>query len=278
MTVGKKLTAGIRELERKPRGRRRLSVKEPVPGRLWFLSVPEQPGDKQPNSRRAIDIMPPLPAIAAVVFDLDGLLVNTEDLYQDVGAQLLRRRGHSFEPDLLDAMMGRPQAVALATMIDWHKLDDTVETLAAETSEIFQGLLADRLAPMPGAVELVGRLHQQGLPRGVATSSGPEFAHDVLARVGLLESFGFVLTAADVSRGKPDPEVYQLAAARAGVPPERMLVFEDSATGCQAAVAAGAIVVAVPGGHSRRHSFPGARFVATSLADPLIADLLTSRC
>lgn len=220
--------------------------------------------------------MPPMPDIAAVVFDLDGLLVNTEDLYQDVGTELLRRRGRTFEGDLLDAMMGRPQAVALATMIDWHQLSDTVETLATETREIFQGLLATRLEPMPGAVELIRQLYEQNLPRGVATSSGPEFAHDVLSRVGLLEHLGFVLTAADVSQGKPDPEIYQLAADRAGVPPERMLVFEDSATGCQAAVAAGAIVVAVPGGHSRRHSFPGAHLVAESLADPRVATLLAT--
>lgn len=212
--------------------------------------------------------------VAAVVFDLDGLLVNTEDLYQHVGTELLRRRGRTFDADLLDAMMGRPQAVALATMINWHGLADTVETLAAETKVIFQGLLATRLEPMPGAVELVHGLDERNLPRGVATSSGPEFAHDVLARVGLRDRFGFILTAADVSRGKPDPEIYQLAASRAGVPPEQMLVFEDSATGCAAAVAAGAIVVAVPGGHSRRHAFPGARFVAESLADPRVAELL----
>ena len=63
--------------------------------------------------------------IAAVAFDLDGLLVNTEELYQHVGTELLRRRGHSFEPELLDAMMGRPQQVSLKIMIEWHGLADT---------------------------------------------------------------------------------------------------------------------------------------------------------
>jgi len=92
--------------------------------------------------------------------------------------------------------------------------------------------------------------------------------------VGLWDRLGFVLTAADVSQGKPDPEIYQLAASRAGVPPTQMLVLEDSATGCAAAVAAGAVVVAVPGGHSRSHAFPGAHFVAESLADPRIGALL----
>lgn len=212
--------------------------------------------------------------VDAVVFDLDGLLVNTEDLYQHVGTEILRRRGHSFEGDLLDAMMGRPQKVAIQTMIDWHRLPDTIETLAAETKEIFQGLLDARLAPMPGAVSLVEDLVRRGLPRGVATSSGPDFAHDVLGRVGLLDRFGFVLTSADVTHGKPHPEIYETAARRLGVAPDRMLVLEDSATGCAAAVAAGAVAVAVPGGHSRRHEFPGARFIADSLADPRLFTLL----
>jgi HAD superfamily hydrolase (TIGR01509 family) len=211
--------------------------------------------------------------IDAVVFDLDGLLVNTEDLYQHVGTEMLRRRGRTFDGDLLDAMMGRPQKVALQVMIDWHQLSDTVEGLAAETKEIFQSLLDSRLEPMPGAVALVEDLMGRGLPRGVATSSGPDFAHDVLGRVGLLDRFGFVLTSADVTHGKPHPEFYELAARRLGVAPERMLVLEDSATGCAAAVAAGAVAVAVPGGHSRRHEFPGARFVADSLADPRIFSL-----
>lgn len=219
-------------------------------------------------------VVPAAAPIRGVVFDLDGLLVNTEELYQDVGSELLRRRGRSFEPDLLDAMMGRPQQVSLSIMIDWHGLDDTVETLATETREIFVSLLDSRLEPMPGAVQLVETIALRGLPRGVATSSGPEFAHDVLGRVGLLEQFDFVLTSADVVRGKPDPEIYLAAARRLAVDPREMLVLEDSQTGCRAAVAAGAAAVAVPGGHSRRHDFSGARFIAESLRDPRIYALL----
>jgi HAD superfamily hydrolase (TIGR01509 family) len=213
--------------------------------------------------------------IQAAVFDLDGLLVNTEELYQHVGSELLRRRGKTFGTDLLDAMMGRPPAVSLAIMIEWHGLPDTVETLAAETGAIFAGLADERLEPMPGAMDLVDALAGRGLPRAVATSSGPAFAHDVLGRVGLLDRFAFVLTSADVVNGKPDPEIYLAAAARLGVDPAAMIVFEDSHNGCRAAVAAGAVVVAVPGGHSRRHDFTGARLIADSLADPRIAGLLT---
>lgn len=209
-------------------------------------------------------------APASVTFDLDGLLVNTEELYQDVGTELLRRRGKPFEPELLDRMMGRPQRVSLRIMIDWHALADTVEGLAAETGEIFRALLDTRLEAMPGAVALLDDLDRHGIPYGVATSSGPDFADDVLGRVGLLPRMRFVLTCDDVREGKPSPEIYLAAAARHGVGPERMLVLEDSQTGCRAAVAAGAVAVAVPGGHSRRHDFTGAAFVAESLADARI--------
>ena len=217
---------------------------------------------------------PAISRIRGVAFDLDGLLVNTEELYQHVGTELLARRGRLFDADLLDQMMGRPQQVSLQIMIDWHGLTDTIETLAGETREIFVDLLDTRLAPMPGAALLLEQMVQRGLPRGVATSSGPDFAHDVLSRVGLRDRFGFVLTSADVTHGKPHPEIYERAAERLGVAPAEMLVLEDSENGCRAAVAAGAVVVAVPGGHSRRHDFTGAHLVAESLADPRITRLL----
>jgi HAD superfamily hydrolase (TIGR01509 family) len=212
--------------------------------------------------------------IEAVAFDLDGLLVNTEQLYQHVGTELLRRRGKAFEPDLLDAMMGRPQQVSLKIMIEWHGLTDTIEMLATETQEIFQSLLDTELRTMPGALELLDLLDARGIARGVATSSGPDFAHDVLGRMGIRDRFAFVLTSADVTHGKPHPEIYQTAAQRLAVDPGAMLVLEDSQAGCKAAVAAGAVAVAVPGGHSRRHDFTGARFVAETLADPRIEALL----
>ena len=108
------------------------------------------------------------PPIRGVAFDLDGLLVNTEELYQHVGGELLARRGRTFEADLLDRMMGRPQPVSLQIMIDWHGLDDTIETLAAETHEIFAGLLDTRLEPMPGALPLVDALERRGIQIGRA--------------------------------------------------------------------------------------------------------------
>ncbi|HVX14843.1 MAG TPA: HAD family phosphatase [Pirellulales bacterium] len=210
----------------------------------------------------------------AAVFDLDGLLFNTEELYQDVGSELLRRRGHEFGAELLHAMMGRPGRVALQMMIDYHQLGDTVETLAQESAEIFPAILDERLEFMPGVPELLGALERAGIPKAVATSSGLRFTRDVLGRFDLEPRFQFLLTAEDVVDGKPHPEIYLKAAATFGFEPSQIVVFEDSQNGCRAAVAAGAAAVAVPGGHSRGHDFAGARLVADTLADPRIYTLL----
>jgi HAD superfamily hydrolase (TIGR01509 family) len=214
--------------------------------------------------------MIPHDRVQAVVFDLDGLMFNTEELYQDVGAELLRRRGRQFTGALLDAMMGRPSPVALQIMIDWHKLDTTVAQLEAETDALFPAILDSRLTPMPGLLDLLAALEQAGVPKAVGTSSRRSFVIDVLSRFDLEPRFEFLLTAEDVEHGKPDPEIYRTACHRLGCPPPQVMVLEDSENGCRAAVAAQTFAVAVPGFHSRLHSFAGTRFIANSLADPQI--------
>ncbi len=210
----------------------------------------------------------------AVVFDLDGLMFNTEELYVEVGTEILRRRGYEFTPALLDQMMGRPSRVALQIMIDTHTLKATVEELLAETDELFPEILRARLAPMPGLVQLLAALEQHHIPKGIATSSRRAFVDRVLSQFDYHPRFAPILTSEDITEGKPHPEIYQKAATRLGIAPREMLVLEDSQNGCRAAVAAGAIAVAVPSGHSHRHDFNGAALVAVSLADPRIYERL----
>src|SRR5438093_12804848 len=206
----------------------------------------------------------------AVIFDLDGLMFNTEELYQEVGAELLRRRGYEFTQELLDQMMGRPSHIALQIMIDTHTLKATVEELIAETDEIFPEILRTRLAPMPGLVELIAALEENAMPKGIATSTRRSFVERVLGAFHYGPRFSPILTSEDITHGKPHPEIYLKAAERLNVPPSEMLVLEDSQNGCRAAIAAGAITVAVPAAHSRQHDFSGATLVADTLRDPAL--------
>ena len=212
--------------------------------------------------------------IAAVVFDLDGLIFNTEELYEDVGAEVLRRRGKEFTGELMDQMMGRQASEALRLMIDWHQLEDTVDELAAESAAIFDQFLDERLAPMSGLMELLVALEEIKIPKAIATSSGRPFASRVLGTFDLEGRFEFVLTAEDIARGKPAPDIYLRASQKLERPPSQIMVLEDSHNGCRAAAAAGAYVVAVPSGRSMTHDFSCAHLVANTLADPRIYRVL----
>lgn len=221
---------------------------------------------------------PPTPErpLGAVTFDLDGLMVNSEDVYCQVGTETLARRGKLFEDDLREAMMGRPAADALQVMIDWYDLDDTVDQLAAESEQLFWQFAASILAPMPGLLDLLAWLDQQLLPYGVATSGGRPYAERILGSIDVLDRLRFLITADDVTRGKPSPDPYLLAAKQHGVTPAEMLVLEDSATGCRSAVAAGTYTVAAPNEHTKSHDFPPVAFIANSLADARIRDVLAT--
>jgi HAD superfamily hydrolase (TIGR01509 family) len=213
-------------------------------------------------------------ALRATVFDMDGLMFNTEDVYWRVGTELLRRRGCRFSRELSDAMMGRPPQTCFDVMIRWHSLDETWQELAAESEEIFLGLLDRHLAPMPGLMELLAALEKAGIGKAIGTSSSRRSLEAILSRFTMQPRFQFVLTAEDITRGKPDPEIYLKAAARFGIAPREMLVLEDSQTGCRSAAAAGAMVVAVPGAHSISQDFSVARLVLSSLADRRLYEVL----
>lgn len=212
--------------------------------------------------------------IKAVVFDLDGLMFNTEELYRDVGTIQLQRRGKIMTEELLTDMMGHPPQVAIQTMIDRHQLDDTVAQLRAESDEIFSEILDDRLAPMPGLLELLDVLEHAAFDKAIATSSHRGHVTRVLAQFDLEPRFRFLLTSDDVTYGKPHPEIYCKASARLGFHPSNIMVLEDSEVGCRAAVAAGCFAIAVPGVFGAKSCYDGVQLIADSLADKLIFSAL----
>lgn len=211
--------------------------------------------------------------ITAVAFDMDGLMFNTEDLYDEVGELLLQRRGQHFTRELKLEMMGLPGQVAFEIMRQRCGLVESVSELQAETDLIFRDLLPAKLELMPGLETLLALLESKGVPKAVATSSHRKMAQRALGLFELESRFEFVLTSEDVVRGKPDPEIYLAAAKRLGIEPRTMLVLEDSHTGSTAAASAGAFTIAVPTSHSRHMDFSHVDFVAERLDDSLILEL-----
>jgi pseudouridine 5'-phosphatase len=219
---------------------------------------------------------PPGP-LRAVVFDLDGLMANSEDLYELAGDDILGRRGKTHDHELRVQMMGRPVADSFRIMIEYHGLPDKLDDILSEVRDVLARLMETSLAAMPGLYDLLDDLDAAKLPIAVATSGLRGYADDVLTRLAIKDRFRFILTAGDIERGKPDPAVYLLAAERLHLAPSAMMVLEDSGNGSRAAVAAGAFTVAVPNRHTIKHDFEGAQFLAESLADPRIREALGIR-
>jgi HAD superfamily hydrolase (TIGR01509 family) len=212
--------------------------------------------------------------ISAAVFDLDGLMFNTENVFDIAGNELLNRRSLKMTDEIRNSMLGRRAPEAFRNMLDMTGLDESIGALIVESQEIFMGLLDEHLQPMPGLFDLLNHIKSIPLPMAVATSSHREYVEDLLGRYEIRSNFKTTCTQEDVDRGKPEPDVYLLAAERLGISPTEMIVFEDSEAGTKAAAAAGAITISVPHRHTASHDFSSATHIASSLSDPLIFNLL----
>ena len=211
--------------------------------------------------------------IEAVVFDLDGLMLNTEDVFELAGNELMRRRGKKMTAECHHAMLGRRPQEAFTVLRQLMDIDEPIEDLMLESKEIFASFIPGRLDTMPGLLELLSKIESANVPKAVATSSPRNYMLDMMARFDLVERFAFHLTAEDVKQGKPEPDIYLMAAEKLRVNPGNMLVLEDSEAGTRAAAAAGAVIVSIPNKQTKSQDFSKSRYVANSLSDPQILGL-----
>jgi HAD superfamily hydrolase (TIGR01509 family) len=213
--------------------------------------------------------MSPAP-IRAVAFDLDGLMFDTEALFIRVLSGFLEERGRSMTPEILAAMLGKRAAEAYPAFRRLTGFEEAPEELLAELRRRFNAEVDAAVHPTPGLIALLAHLEKRGIPRAVATSSRLEYAEGLIVRHGLREHFAFLLTAEDVTHGKPDPEIYRTAASRFGIEPRNLLVLEDSPPGLAAAKGAGAFAVGVPHEHSPVSGLSDADLIVPRLDDPAL--------
>lgn len=186
-------------------------------------------------------------ALQAVLFDMDGLLVDTEPLWTVAEQELARRLGGTFTPELKAAIVGTRLEVAVPTILRWYGADDGPQHAAATSGWLLARvveLFAGPITYLPGVVELLHDLRQQGVPVALVSSSYRVLVDAVLAH----GEVGFDLSVAgdEVRSGKPHPEPYLMAAGCLGADPARCVVLEDSPAGVASGRAAGCAVVAVP--------------------------------
>jgi HAD superfamily hydrolase (TIGR01509 family) len=204
--------------------------------------------------------------IEAVVFDLDGVLVDSEHIWDEVREQLARERGGRWSDRAQGDMMGMSSVEWSRYMHDVVGLAEPPEEISAEVVRRMQARYERDLPVVPGAIAAVRRL-AAGCRLGVASSSNRPLIEAVLSATGLDDLFEAAVSSEEVARGKPAPDVYLEALRRLDAAPSRAAAVEDSANGIRSAHAAGIRVVAIP---NRRYPPPAE---ALALADRVLASI-----
>jgi HAD superfamily hydrolase (TIGR01509 family) len=206
------------------------------------------------------------PRVSAIVFDCDGLLLDTESCWSRAEASLFADYGFGFGPSEKDLLIGRTLEAACNNMAEYFGRPGIGAQLQAELLPRVEAELSAKVDPMPGARELLEHLGGR-VPLAVATNSPRAMLTAALACAGLDRFFQVAVAADDVERPKPDPQLYLAAFERLGADPQTGVALEDSSTGVTAARAAGAYLITVP-------SQPGKQldgdYTATTLDDAVL--------
>jgi HAD superfamily hydrolase (TIGR01509 family) len=183
--------------------------------------------------------------IEAVVFDLDGVLLDTEELWDEARRRLAEERGARWPDDAQRAMMGMSSPEWSRYMHEVIGLPEPPEQISAEVVRRLEALYRERLPLVPGALEAVRRIGARW-PLGIASSSNRPLIDLFLELTGTRDLFRATVSSEEAERGKPAPDVYLEAAGRLGVDPASCAAIEDSENGIRSASAAGLRVAAIP--------------------------------
>lgn len=205
---------------------------------------------------------------AAVIFDMDGLIFDTEALYQEAFLAAARVGGHDLPKAVIEGAIGVPWAQSRAIILAHTGPDFPIDPYFAQMISHFDLLATTELRLKPGVVELLDLLDTLAMPRCIATSSGHATVQNHLSVHGLGDRFHAVVGHGDYVTGKPSPDPFLLAAQRLGVSPALCLALEDSHNGVRAASAAGMMTVMVP---DLLKPTPEIRSLCTSVVDDLHA-------
>lgn len=206
----------------------------------------------------------PQPAPRAVIFDMDGLMIDSERLYWKAGRAVAARYGKTVEPAVFHRLMGRKAPESMAIFREALGITAPVAVLLEEREALMRAYLRDDLVPMPGLFEFLERFRGR-LACAIATGAERAYLDTTLDRLGIRGEFAVLVPSDGIARGKPDPEIYLRAVELLGVPAGACFVLEDAPLGVQAGARAGCRVIAVPSEYTAGLDFSAAEYVAAGL-------------
>ncbi len=205
----------------------------------------------------------------AVIFDMDGVLVDSEPFGYEALRRVMARYGLPYSEQENAEFLGRTTLDSCRILKDRHRLPESAETLADWYIEGMLALIGQGPIPMAGVPDVLRRIRGSGYRLALASSAEPRVIEANLAALSLRPLFETVVSGTQVAKGKPAPDVFLATAERLAVPPHRCLVVEDSRNGLLAAKAAGMICAVVPCAHTRHQDFGEADHQLDALPDLL---------
>jgi beta-phosphoglucomutase family hydrolase len=220
-----------------------------------------------------------MPNQLAVIFDVDGVLTDSYDAHFRSWQWLFAELNADFTEDQFRQTFGRTNRDIFAELYPGQMSAEEVRCLGDRKEVFYRDIVSQTFTPLAGAVELIDALDAAGVKLAVGSSGPPENIQLTLDKLGRADRFAATVTGRDVTRGKPDPQVFLLAAERLSIPPERCAVIEDAPQGIEAANRAGMTSIAVTG-TAPREKLVHAQFIVDSLTElspGLIAALILAR-
>lgn len=215
--------------------------------------------------------------MAAAIFDWDGVIIDSHDAHKESWFELAKELGKDLTHAQFTESFGMRNEAIIPGLFAWADADDTagIRQLADRKEVLYRKVLCRTgLDPLPGVADLLDSLDAVDMPRAVGSSTPHENIRTALELCRLDGRFHNVTAAEDVSRGKPDPEVFLLAAKSLGVAPAHCVVFEDAHVGVAAATAAGMKCIAVTTTHDRESFGDTADRIVDSLSEITAADII----
>ena len=204
--------------------------------------------------------------IKGVVFDVDGVLTDTEPYHYSAWRQVLEKYGIQLTREGYKELSGNPSDYLDRMLIDRYNLKIPYGTLATQKKEIVYNLLKEEpIRPKPGVPDIILKLKGEGLLIGVASATSREELILKLRKINIIDYLDVIVSEDEVSRSKPNPDIYLRAFTLLGIKPEEGVVVEDTPTGARAGKASGALVIAVPNQYLDPSLFPFVDYVCNDL-------------
>jgi beta-phosphoglucomutase family hydrolase len=208
-----------------------------------------------------------------VIFDMDGVLADTGPIHFDSWVKMAAEIGVKFTKKNFEDTFGQPSPTITRKLVGPEVEEDLVEKWARLKESYYREMVKDKLLPLPGVIKIIKELKSEGFKLAVGSSGPPENVELLLSKLKIKPFFDVIITAADVKKGKPEPEVFLNVAKILSINPQNCVVIEDAPVGIEAARRAGMISIALTTTHNKEE-LVGAHLIIKDLTEISITDII----